>query len=222
MLALDECRQLFCGGYALRQAARQGHVEDVRALLASGTPPDTTSRQQHRLFRPWIHGRTALWHAVAHNHLGVVELLLSQGANPNLVGWMSATPLWTACCLGRVEMVVRLLAAGADPNLPGCRGSTPLLAWMGTLAIPCAVDRHYAPHADEHLQIGQLLNAAGASLDGVDEVIEQAMALLRQAGYPESLLHSATHLQALRAEHMARLLDDATGAAPATATAARL
>lgn len=220
MLALVECRQMFQGGYALRNAARLGHVDKVRDLLMDGVHPDLVSYQEHRFFRPWIHGRTALWHAVANSHLAIVEVLLSHGANPNAVGWMSSTALWTACCAGQVEMVVRLLAAGADPNLPGCRGSTPLLAWMGTLAIPRSLEPGFARPADQSLEIGQLLNNAGASLEGVEDVLQQASDLIRRTGYEQALLDAL--LMPFLAEHVARGLCKNTAEANANPAALRL
>lgn len=220
MLGLMDCRQYFQGGYALRNAARLGHLEKARELLREGVHPDMVSHQEHRFFRPWIHGRTALWHAVANNHLSMVELLLSHGANPNAVGWMSSTALWTACCTGQVEMVVRLLAAGADPNLPGCRGSSPLLAWMGTLAIPRSLEPGFARPADEGLQIGQLLNQAGASLEGVEDILEQSRQLLGRTGYDPALVDAL--IQPFLAERLAQALQAATSQCPDAPSIARL
>lgn len=212
---------VFGGGVALRMAARQGRVDEVHALLDTGVDPDTVSSQKHRFFKPWIHGRSALWHAVVGNHLQVVDLLLGHGANPNAIGWLGSTPLWTACCIGNAEMVVRLLAAGAHPDLKGCRGSSPLEAWVGSCAIPQVAGTSLGVSL-QAMEIGALLSQAGAQLDTMAGMMEHAEQLLRQAGCPSGLLVSSCVLGELCAEHEYRKMQQSSVVAIAPNTPARL
>ena len=61
------------------------------------------------------------------NHLRIIELLLSAGANPNLVGGTNAqSPLFLSCLHNRIDAVRVLLKGGADINLANANGDTPL------------------------------------------------------------------------------------------------
>lgn len=191
-------------GYRLRDAAVLGDIAAVESLLDSGVDPDSMSSQIHGLFRPWVHGRPALWHAAAQGNLELLKLLLSRGANPNLVGWISSTPLWTACCLGHVEIVACLLAAGADPNLAGARNTKPLAAWMGVRALPA-----WAQGQSVSCEIGDLLQRAGAELNEVEEILAAARLQMKQVGYPEDRLDQVRQLQMFQAQQQAVELDEA-------------
>lgn len=193
----------------LRNAAREGRRGDVRAILASGIDPDVMSIQKHRFFLPWVHGRPALWHAVVHDHMGIVDDLLAHGANPNAIGWLSSTSLWTACSMGKLEMARRLLAAGADPNLPGCWGSPPLEAWMGSLAIPRAIDPTYGEPGSS-LGVGALLVEYGARLDRVSVLWAEAERLLARQGYSPDLLRLSVELSSLLSQQQAQSLKTST------------
>jgi cytohesin len=141
----------------LRQAAQQGDVKKVRALVRAGV--DVNAKKPYE--------SPALWHAADQGHLKVVEELLRAGARPNLTGEYGSAPLhkaaegghaataraliaagadvsadydrcmpeeyegWTALMAaaedGHAGMVRDLLAAGADPNARTVLGYTPLL-----------------------------------------------------------------------------------------------
>jgi ankyrin repeat protein len=88
----------------LFDAARTGHVERVRALLAQGAKADTRDKL----------GRTALHWAALGGHVELVRLLLDAGAPadaPDKSGW---TPL--SLIEDSVDVAKLLLAHGADPN----------------------------------------------------------------------------------------------------------
>lgn len=107
MESTDEYRTI-----RLIEAAMEGRVEEVRALLA----------QQAAVNRKGLVAvdgsegyRTPLTGAVEAGHLEVVELLLSAGADPELELWGNS-PLSFAARKGHLEVLGRLLAAGAKPS----------------------------------------------------------------------------------------------------------
>jgi outer membrane protein assembly factor BamB len=87
-------------GQALRDAARAGDLEAVRALLEAGVPVDAPAER---------HGNTPLMFSAAKGHIDVVRLLLDRGAEVNaretFFGW---TALDNALN-GRHSAVARLL-----------------------------------------------------------------------------------------------------------------
>ena len=82
-------------------AAGEGHLEQVRSLLASGANPGATDEI----------GRTALGEA-ARGHTDIVRILLEAGAKPTPTAMHSA-----AGVPGYPDIVRCLLEAGADPML---------------------------------------------------------------------------------------------------------
>ncbi len=60
-----------------------------------------------------VAGHTALHHAVAHGHLGVLDLLLDAGADAEARNGDGRTPLHDACEFGRDDLGDRLLERGA-------------------------------------------------------------------------------------------------------------
>ncbi len=102
------------GGYvALEHAAFSRPM--VTALLAAGADPNTSGGVA-----------TPLTEAAARGDVATVELLLQQGADPNLGDATDSTPLMAACKRGDIATVTALLAAGADPNRRSALGSTAL------------------------------------------------------------------------------------------------
>ncbi|MBM3776749.1 MAG: hypothetical protein FJW23_00730 [Acidimicrobiia bacterium] len=99
------------------QAAREGDLAAVRALVKSGAP--VNERQGD--------GATAL-HWAAHWDDGeMVETLLDAGANVNAVNDLGVSPLWLACENGSPRTATRLLAAGANANVTLPSGETALM-----------------------------------------------------------------------------------------------
>lgn len=111
------------GQSALMWAAAEGHVEVVRELVAAGARIDARLPS----------GFTPFLFAVREGQLGVVDLLLAEGADPGDTirpppdapsrarGYRGAPPFGTSALLIAVENAhfevgVRLLDAGADPN----------------------------------------------------------------------------------------------------------
>lgn len=108
----------------LHYAARAGHADAVRLLLASGAAVDAANYE----------GETALHWAVLRNRDEVVAVLLDGGAGTEARESYGRTPLLlVARETGDLEMARRLLDAGADVNGRDRFDATPLdlAAWRG-------------------------------------------------------------------------------------------
>lgn len=125
------------GQTPLNVAARLGHAEVVKVLLAAGADVD------HADCDGWTALRAAAWGG----HTQVVELLLNAGANVDYCDGDQRTALRAAAWGGHEEVVSLLLAAGADVNKTDCEGRTALIAaaYMGHADI---VDRLLEYNAD--------------------------------------------------------------------------
>ena len=69
-------------------------------------------------------GATALVWAVGGNKTNVAQLLIANGADPNLADNAGRTPLMLAVSLGNEVLVRGLLAAKADPSAADSEGMT--------------------------------------------------------------------------------------------------
>lgn len=218
---LDVSEALFSmgwkAGYCLRDAAVSGDLATVKSLLDAGADPNSVSIQAHGFFRPWVHGRPALWHAAAQGNLDMLNLLLFRGANPNQVSWISSTALWTACSLGHVAIVNRLLAAGADPDLVGVRNTKPLAVWLCLHALPM-----WSQGRAVNCEIGSLLQRAGADLSEIDDLIATARLQMQEVGYPQERLEDVPELHALRAHQQCMNLNGAVDAVDRQSESRRL
>ncbi|XP_047104623.1 cortactin-binding protein 2-like [Schistocerca piceifrons] len=104
-------------GRRLREAAVEGAVEEVRALLAGGADVGAMDG---------VFGRTALHYAAGRGHAAVVRLLLSAASDPNARDHCGQTPLHVAAWNGHAEAAAALLQAGADRGVRATDGDTPL------------------------------------------------------------------------------------------------
>ena len=103
---------------ALNHAAASGHTNVVRMLL------DMHSRNPNVLA---LYSDTfALFTATLKGHKNVVQLLLGEGADPNLVNEMGWTPLMMAAYQGDEDLVQLLIDRGADPDKVDHHGNTAL------------------------------------------------------------------------------------------------
>lgn len=94
------------GFSGLGLAAFFGHLEIAKFLVAAGADVNRPSNNAFRV--------APLHSAVESGISGLVELLLTHGAKPDVAEFLEATPLHSAAARGRLEMVEKLLAAGAD------------------------------------------------------------------------------------------------------------
>jgi len=100
----------------LHRAARFGHAEVIKVLVAKGADVAMTNK----------FGMTALHHGAVHGGADVLQSLLDGGADPNQPDDAGRLPLhWTAT-KGHVEGAKVLLAGGAKPTGGDKEGFTPL------------------------------------------------------------------------------------------------
>jgi ankyrin repeat protein len=90
----------------LVDAVTDGDLESAAALLAKGAAPDAGD---------YVTGY-ALPIAVGKNHLGLVKLLVEQGADVDIAGENGKTPLAKAIKQGNLDIAAYLLGQGALPN----------------------------------------------------------------------------------------------------------
>ena len=113
------------GMSALLFAARDGHLDAVRALVESGADVDQVSGGD---------GTSPMVIAIANGHYTVAQYLLDRGANPNLVNIDGLGPVYAAVnmrfapvswapnprtdqeAVGSLELLRALLARAADPD----------------------------------------------------------------------------------------------------------
>ena len=84
---------------SLHDAAQDGDLARVEALLAQGNSPDATGGD----------GNTALYIAAYRGNAEVVEALLAGGADPTRAGRKEVSPLHVAIGRGHVEIAERLI-----------------------------------------------------------------------------------------------------------------
>lgn len=89
-------------------AAKKGHLEVVKALLAGGVDPNQAA----------TNGDTPLFLAASKGHIEVVKALLAGGVDPNPVVTDGITPLLTAAQNGHLKVVLALLARKTDLDNP--------------------------------------------------------------------------------------------------------
>lgn len=99
---------------ALMTASAEGEIDQVRKLLKTVKIDSSTAD-----------GWTALHFASRAGQTAVVDLLLKQGANPNLAEKETGTtPLHLACLNGNRRVIRLLLTHGADKSIKSKHGNT--------------------------------------------------------------------------------------------------
>lgn len=93
----------FCSAGEIHDAAREGNLERVRALVAA-SPLSVNARDK---------GTTPLHEAARGGHLNVVRFLIDKGANPNVNNISRTTPLKLALGYRRADVAEYLRQRGA-------------------------------------------------------------------------------------------------------------
>jgi ankyrin repeat protein len=167
------------------RALRQGDLAAVIKFLNEGMSPNDS-------IYPLVL-------AVRGGHLAMVNLLLTEGADPNMPAAGGLTPLRVAAEKGDLAIVQVLLANGADVN-----ANNPLreAAWQGHLPVVQAL---LAKGADVNAKDGQGLTAyMRAEEQGHDRICQ----VLKQAGAQVDTEYSvAGFLRAAAAGDVARIKD---------------
>eukprot|EP01007_Sphenomonas_quadrangularis_P002899 NODE_502_length_1411_cov_113.784875_g380_i0.p1 GENE.NODE_502_length_1411_cov_113.784875_g380_i0~~NODE_502_length_1411_cov_113.784875_g380_i0.p1 ORF type:complete len:388 (+),score=59.31 NODE_502_length_1411_cov_113.784875_g380_i0:85-1248(+) len=107
----------------LTEAALDANVQFLNNVLEALAPLCTTLLNSMD-----TDGFTPLYCAAQLGDVTVLEIFLSNGANPNIPVANGCVPLHVAASKGRVSAVQVLLQHGADPNPRSAQGTTPLYA----------------------------------------------------------------------------------------------
>lgn len=188
---------------ALVVAARDGHFEAVRTLLAKRVNVNETARD----------GSTALLWAAHHSDLRMARALIAAGANFTTANRYGVTPLLEASRTGNTPMIAELLKAGAGVRRSDHpEGETPLMAASRTgklAAVELLLDAGSDPNAaDSYQKETALMHAAG---EGHVDVVN---ALLAAGADPNAKAHVSPLSERKHADH-------ATGGFTATMFAVR-
>ena len=164
------------GHSPLFQAVSNGDAEVVRLMIEAGA--DATFPNENAgeaLISALRRNRYALERlGRTHDTADVLDLLLSAGGNPNLVGNHGRSILYHAAREGDVESVRRLLEANAAIDTPDSEGTTPLLiaAREGHLAVVQAlVEAGANIEAAGFLGRGLLFYSASSESPGLMEFV---------------------------------------------------
>ena len=164
VFVITACLMLLFGYYSkaikqpmsIHDAAQSGDIEAVKGFLAAGM--DVNAIDENR-------GMTALVYAVDKGHKEIVEILISEGADVNVMvsndeGVDGFTSLFVAAQSGHAEVAGLLVANGAEVNVKlindeGKVSCTPLF---------------FAARSG-HTEVAELLIANGSEINAKDENI---------------------------------------------------
>jgi pectate lyase len=125
---------------SLHEAAAQGKIDRLRALLAQGQDLDSFEDSRYK---------TVLHRAVISGHRNIVELLLSKEVDVDAGRYDMGTPLYFAVQKERTQIAELLITHDADVNATNSAGDTPL----------------HSAAREGHADIAGLLIANGAKID---------------------------------------------------------
>ncbi len=177
------------GDSPLVQAAREGDIATVRALIAKRADVNETSRD----------GSTALLWAAYHSDLAMAQALIAAGATTNTPNKYGVTPLLQASRTGATPVVQALLRAGADPKLTHPEGETPLMAasYAGSLgSVKLLLEANADVNATDTYQKQTAL--MWAATEGHTEIVE---ALMAAGADPNVKAHITTLTERKHADH---------------------
>jgi ankyrin repeat protein len=126
----------------IQQAAAQGNIAGVKALLAHGADPNGVNEYD----QTGLHGVAAASHISQEEGAAIAEVLLAAGTNADHLDKNGDTALLASIERRRSGVARVLLAHGADPNLTPKKGAAPLVdAWfLGDRALFELLKQHGA------------------------------------------------------------------------------
>jgi uncharacterized protein len=95
-----------------------GKIEAAKYLISSGADINAISRNEMKV--------TPLHSALTIGHLGLLDILLSSGADPNIAQMKDISPLHVAAYRGDLISLLKLIQAGARVDAKDSDGYTPL------------------------------------------------------------------------------------------------
>ena len=95
-------------GITLAEACQEGRLKVVENILKFSTLVNVNAKDESEF--------TPLVHACKGGHVDIVSMLLSKGANPDLVDIGKQTALHHVCVAGRLDCLFQLIGAGANVN----------------------------------------------------------------------------------------------------------
>ena len=108
------------------------------------------------------HEKTALHHASQSGRTGIVELLLSKGADVRARDWYGETPLHYAVDGGNFEVVKLLVEAGSDLDARNDNGELPTeMLRMRAGDIPCPIHQDKLWEETHEYLFGEVMRREG-------------------------------------------------------------
>jgi|LakMenEpi03Aug12_release.lakeMendotaPanAssembly.Ray.scaffolds.fasta_scaffold565342_1 ankyrin repeat protein len=107
----------------IQEACRLGDMQEI--LKAIDLDPDSINCRDQNVIYIQL-GWTPLYRSVVSGDFQATQLLLSHGADPNIVNHLGETPLHQAADYSQYAIAKSLLDAGADPDIQQDQGDTPL------------------------------------------------------------------------------------------------
>jgi TonB family protein len=184
---------------ALMQAAQDGDIKELKALLEMGADVKLTEQYGWTALTYSIAKRDSL---IAKQDSSKVKLLLDNGADVNAKDRRGITPLMWASLAGKSEIVKLLLLKGAEVNAAAKNGATAL-----SFAL-----------AKGHDDVAQLLKKAGGVGPQADADVPQSFAPIDQVPkliYPknaEMVYIEAARLRRIQGSVRLRILFGTDGA----------
>ncbi len=183
-------------------ASRQADTASVRKLLATGVDVNASDRN----------GALPLHQAAGAGDIHVVDALLAAGADPQAadgIGWFA---LSHAAFAGSPEMTARLLEAGASPRASLSAESPLLPVIAGSVAARGGIAGATDATDERRAEVLRMLLNAGASTAGINDILFQAVVVIRSEAIVSVLLEHGARLDL--ASEIARALlnlDDPIG-----------
>ena len=139
---------------SIMRAASVGDIPVINAMLSRGISINSQDQYGWSALARYhkIVARSDFERACFKGHLGVVQLLLEQGANPNIEDLWGNVPLFWAAMFDRIGILELLLQHGADVMHTSRDGST-------AVHVACRWQRERA---------AVLLTECGADVDEID------------------------------------------------------